>query len=71
MLEYKKAVAPSIGANGNIFNLMAIAKRTLQANGKDEQAKRMISDVQECKSYNEALIIIGNYVEFGEVGSNE
>lgn len=52
-----------IGQNGNIFNLMGIASRTLRANGMADKAKEMQSRItQEAQSYYEALNIIGDYV---------
>lgn len=70
-MSTNRPIAPLIGANGNIFNLMAIAKRTLQSIGQDEQAERMILEVHQCKSYYEALNVIEKYVEFGEAGEDE
>lgn len=54
-----------IGENGNIFNLMAIASRTLKANGLEYYAKEIkvrIIDKHEAQSYDEALAIIMDYV---------
>ena len=52
-----------IGQDGNIFNLMGIASRTLRANGMADKAKEMQSRItQEAQSYYEALNIIGDYV---------
>lgn len=54
-----------IGENGNIFNLMAIASRTLKANGLEYYAKEIkvrIIDKHEARSYDEALAIIIEYV---------
>lgn len=53
-----------IGQNGNIFNLMGIASRTLIRNGMREQAKEMCERITggHCESYHEALSIIGEYV---------
>lgn len=54
-----------IGENGNIFNLMAIASKTLKANGLRYYAKEIkvrIIDKGEAHSYEEALAIIMNYV---------
>lgn len=54
-----------IGENGNIFNLMAIARRTLKANGLRYYAKEIkvrIIDKCEAHSYEEALAIIMEYV---------
>ncbi len=52
-----------IGKDGNIFNLMGIASRTLRNNGMREEAKEMVIRIEESKSYEEALNIIGEYVE--------
>lgn len=51
-----------IGEDGNVFNLIGIASRTLKKHGLGDQAKEMSSRVFACGSYNEALCIIGEYV---------
>ena len=53
-----------IGEDGNIFNLMGIASRTLQASGLSEQAEEMQKRIMdgECKDYYAALNVIGEYV---------
>ena len=51
-----------IGQDGNIFNLVGIASRTLKAHGMPEQAKEMAGRVFSCDSYHKALCIIGEYV---------
>lgn len=51
-----------IGEDGNIFNLMGIASRTLKQNGLREQASEMCDRVTHSNSYYEALNIIGEYV---------
>lgn len=52
-----------IGENGNIYNLMAIASRTLIKAGMKDEANEMIAKVKQCKNYYEALGVIGDYVE--------
>lgn len=52
-----------IGQDGNIFNLVGIASRTLKRNGMQEESKEMSNRVFNSHSYNEALCIIGEYVE--------
>ena len=52
-----------IGQDGNIFNLVGIASRTLKQNGMKEEAKEMSNRVFSSHSYDEALNIIGEYVE--------
>lgn len=51
-----------IGQDGNIFNLMGIAARTLRRNGMAEQAAEMQQRITESDSYESALCIIGEYV---------
>lgn len=52
-----------IGQDGNIFNLVGITSRTLKQNGMKEEAKEMSDKVFNSHSYDEALSIIGEYVE--------
>ena len=52
-----------IGANGNIFSLLAIASRTLTRAGLRDEDQEMRDKVLASKSYDEALCIIGDYVE--------
>ena len=60
--EPEKPDCPLIGQDGNIFNLVGIAARTLRQNDMPEQAKAMTERVFASGSYNEALCIIGEYV---------
>lgn len=53
-----------IGQDGNIFNLMGIASKTLKRNGQYDESKEMIEKITTtAKSYEEALCIISDYVE--------
>jgi hypothetical protein len=53
-----------VGENGNIFNLMGIASKALRRVGQNEKAKEMVNRITtEAKSYDEALIIIMEYVD--------
>lgn len=61
-----------IEKEGNIFNLMGIVSRTLRNNNMKEEAKEMVIRIEESKSYNEALCIIGEYVDItDEAGLEE
>ncbi len=51
-----------IGEDGNIFNLMARASRTLRENDLSEETKEMRERITSSGSYDEALRIIGEYV---------
>lgn len=62
-----KPVAPLLGAEGNIYNLLCITKRTLQNAGQQEQAGEMWQRVLESGNNFKAISIMGEYVEFGEV----
>lgn len=52
------------GENGNVFNLIAIARRALKAAGKHEEAREILGAVTKAGSYHEALRILGEYVDF-------
>lgn len=60
--EQKKPDCKLIGENGNIFNLMGIASRTLRQNGMAEEAVEMRDRIRASGSYDEALCIICEYV---------
>lgn len=70
-----KAVKPKcalIGQDGNIFNLMGIASRTLRRNGMADKASEMFTRITEgAQSYYEALAIIGEYVEITDGSEGE
>lgn len=51
-----------IGQDGNVFNLMGIASRTLRRNGMADKATEMCSRIRDSGSYYEVLNIIGEYV---------
>ncbi len=59
-----------IGENGNIFNLMGIASRTLCQHGLEEQADEMRERImgEECSTCCEALDVIGEYVRVTRPG---
>lgn len=52
-----------VGENGNIFNLIGIASRTLKDAGLEEQAAEMTERIFKSESYDKALQIIMEYVE--------
>jgi hypothetical protein len=69
--EKQKPDAPLIGADGNIFNLMGIAGRALKENGMKEQYAEMRDRITSSGSYDEALGIIGEYVNITAVDGYE
>ena len=62
MAEKEKPMCPIIGANGNIFNILGIASRTLKENDMADEAQEMYSRVTSSGSYEEALGIITEYI---------
>ena len=60
--EPEKPDCALIGQDGNIFNLVGIAARTLREHDLKDQAKEMSDRVFASGSYYEALNIIGEYV---------
>lgn len=69
--ERQKPDCPLIGQDGNIFNLIGIAARTLRKNGMREEATEMTKRVTSSGSYSEALGIIGEYVNITSVDEDE
>ena len=57
-----KPDCPLVGENGNIYNLVGIASKTLKSNGMSAEASEMTEKVFNSRSYLEALGIIGEYV---------
>ena len=62
-----KPDCPLIGADGNVFNLIAIARKTLQQHDMLEESREMTERIQQSYSYDEALSIIGEYVNITSV----
>ncbi len=61
---FEKPDCQLIGQDGNIFNLMGIASRTLKRAGYPEKVKELQNKItSEAKSYDEALNILGEFVE--------
>ena len=69
--KQNKPDCPLIGQDGNIFNLVGIASRTLKRNGLSEEASEMTSKVFKSGSYEEALGIIVEYVNITSVDDPE
>ena len=72
-LNVEKPTCPLIGQDGNIFNLVGIAARTLREAGLRDQAKELTHRIfsGECHSYGEALCLIGEYVTITDVNDRE
>lgn len=63
MAEQKKPKCPLIGVDGNIFNILGLAARSLKNCGMRDAAQEMQSRVTSSGSYSETLAIISEYVE--------
>lgn len=59
----RKPECKLIGEDGNIFNLLAITRRTLLRNNMYSESIEVVCRVTSSESYDEALRIIGEYVE--------
>lgn len=55
-----KPQAKIVGANGNIFNILSIASCALNDKQKSDE---MLQRVTACESYDDALVIIMEYVD--------
>lgn len=62
MESVEKLDCALIGEDGNIFNLAGLAAGTLREHGMKEQAEEMKERVCSSHSYEEALCVIGEYV---------
>lgn len=71
LTEPQKPKCPLIGQDGNIFNLMGIASKTLKRNGMPEEAKEMCERITSSASYGEALSIIDEYVEITSIDDEQ
>ncbi len=65
--KQQKPNCPLIGEDGNIFHLVGIAAKTLRRNGMSAEATEMSEKVFGSGSYEEALGIIGEYVNITSV----
>ena len=60
-----------IGENGNIFHLAGKAAETLKQNGMRMEAREMLDRVMSSGSYDEALGVIGDYVNITDGSESE
>ena len=69
-VEPRKPEAPLIGADGNVFNLIGIAARTLRQHGFHDGAKEMSERAMASGSYDQALGVILEYVDVASAGDD-
>ena len=65
--EAQKPDCPLIGQDGNVFNLIVLAARTLRENGLHDQAKEMSERAFASGDYDQALGVIMEYVNVTSV----
>ena len=70
-MNNKKPNCPLVGQDGNIFNLMAIASRTLREHDMADQATEMCKRIRNSGNYYAALGIIGEYVNITSVDDED
>lgn len=58
-----KPVCKLTDQNGNVFNLIAIVRKTLEKAGLKQQVSEFTSEVMDAGSYDEALQVMMKYVE--------
>jgi hypothetical protein len=59
-----KPELPIEGQDGNIFAVIGAASRVMKRAGLSKEAEEMAEKVMSSGSYDEALSIIGEYVEY-------
>lgn len=59
----KKPECVLVGTDGNVFALIGVVRNALRKAGMGLEAEEMSERVLGCSSYDEALTIIGHYVE--------
>lgn len=62
--QQKKPTCKLCGENGNIYNLIGIASKTLKEKGMHDKSVEMKRRIfREARNYEDVLGIIGEYVE--------
>ena len=59
----EKPVAKLIGADGNVFNIIGIVRKTLIRAGQKDKAKEFYDKAHQCDSYDAVLRLVHDYVE--------
>ena len=63
MSEELKPKCKLIGTDGNVFALAGQVSKVLKAAGQKEKANEFQHKLMRCASYDDALILMGEYVE--------
>ena len=63
MSDKVKPKVQLVGQDGNVFNLLGICTKALKRAGQHEEAKELQNRVFASKSYDEALVLMMEYVD--------
>lgn len=63
MSEQQRPTVKLTDQDGNVFSLLAICTRALKDAGQADVAARLLDEVVNCGSYDDALQIMMRYVE--------
>jgi hypothetical protein len=64
MEQNKLPRCPMIGADGNIFNILGLAAKTLKSNSMADKVNEMMERAKvPGNDYNKALVVVMEYVE--------
>jgi hypothetical protein len=69
MSNKRKPQVQLVGQDGNVFNLMGICVRALKRVDQHDEAKELQKRVMSCNSYDEALVIMLDYID--ETGDDD
>ena len=61
--EKKKPTVKLTGTDGNVFALAGKVSQALKKVGQVAEAKELTSKLFKCKSYDEALVLMQDYVD--------
>lgn len=64
MSDKMKTSAKVIGADSDVYNIMAICVRALKADGRKDAAIEMVKRCKDHESYEESLEIMQEYCNF-------
>jgi len=62
-MEMVKPKCKLIGEDGNVFAIMGQVGRALRASGQSNKVNEFMEKVTSCRSYDEALRVVMEYVE--------
>ena len=71
MSDKPKPKVQLVGQDGNVFNLLGICTNALKRAGQSEEAKELQNRVTSCGSYDEALVIMYEYVDHADSSDEE